>query len=67
MRIGIVMSTIKNRQEASAWQKKHDSQAPKVGGTAPDFTLFDMRGENSIRLSEFQGEKPVALIFGSFT
>lgn len=61
------MDTIHNRQEASAWQKLHNTLAPKVGDPAPDFTLSDIRGENTIRLSAFQGKKPVALIFGSFT
>ncbi len=61
------MSTIKNRREASAWQKKYDSLAPKIGDKAPDFELRDIRGENPIRLSDFQGQMPVVLIFGSFT
>jgi hypothetical protein len=60
-------ATIKNRKEASAWQKKYDKQAPKLGDMAPDFELFDSVGENPVRLSDFRGQKPVALIFGSFT
>jgi hypothetical protein len=59
--------TIKNRNEASAWQKKYDEQAPKVGDLAPDFELFDSNRENPVRLSDIRGQKPVALIFGSFT
>ena len=61
------MTTIKNRGEASAWQKHYDALAPKVGDLAPDFVLRDIQGENPIRLSDYQGDKPVALIFGSFT
>ena len=61
------MTTITNRQEATIWQKKHDISAPKVGDLAPDFELFDIQGKNPIRLSDFKGNKPVALIFGSFT
>jgi peroxiredoxin len=61
------MTTIKNRQEATAWQKEYDLDAPKVGAAAPDFELRDIQGENPIRLSDFQGQKPVVLIFGSFT
>jgi len=61
------MTTITNRQEASIWQKKHDASSPKVGDLAPDFELFDIQGEHPIQLSDFKGEKPVALIFGSFT
>lgn len=60
-------TTIKNRYEATSWQKKYDSQAPKVGDLAPDFELSDSNGENPVRLSDFRGQKPVAIIFGSFT
>jgi peroxiredoxin len=62
-----VKKTLKNRQEASAWQQKFDPLAPKVGDLAPDFELNDVRGEGRVRLSDFRGKKPVALIFGSFT
>jgi hypothetical protein len=61
------MATIQNRQQATAWQTKHDTHAPKVGDLAPDFELRDTHGENPLQLSEFQGKTPVALIFGSFT
>ena len=61
------MTTIKNRQEASAWQKSFDSKAPKPGDLAPDFELRDIQGEHPIRLSDFRGKQPVALVFGSFT
>lgn len=61
------MSTIKNRQQATSWQKKYDAQAPKIGDPAPDFELRDINGEYPILLSSFQGKKPVVLIFGSFT
>jgi peroxiredoxin len=59
--------TIRNRHEATSWQKKYDSQAPKVGDPAPDFVLCDSNGQNQVRLSDFRGQKTVALIFGSFT
>lgn len=58
---------MKYRRQAMAWQKKYDSLAPKVGEAAPDFKLWDVKGENPITLSSFQGHKPVALVFGSFT
>ena len=61
------MGEIKNRKQASAWQKRHDPHAPKIGDIAPDFELSDSAGENPVRLSEYRGIKPVALIFGSFT
>jgi hypothetical protein len=61
------MATIKNRQQAAAWQRKYDQIAPKVGDPAPDFELADISGSNPIQLSSFQGLQPVVLIFGSFT
>jgi len=61
------MPTLKTRQEATSWQKNYDPKAPKIGEMAPDFELQDVSGENPVRLSNFQGVKPVALIFGSFT
>ncbi|MCJ7567082.1 MAG: hypothetical protein MUO58_06050 [Anaerolineales bacterium] len=60
-------NTLKNRKEATAWQKKYDLHAPKLGDLAPDFELRDSRGENPLRLSDLRGQMPVALIFGSFT
>jgi hypothetical protein len=41
--------------------------APKVGHLAPDFTLSDISGSESVTLSDFREKKPVALVFGSFT
>ncbi len=55
------------RKELAAWQREYDALAPKAGDQAPDFTLRDVSGEHSVRLSDFQGQKPVALVFGSFT
>jgi len=62
-----MIATIQSRQDATSWQKKYDAQAPKVGDLAPDFELLDASGKNPVRLSSFRGQKPVALIFGSFT
>ena len=41
--------------------------APKAGDLAPDFTLHDISGTESVTLSDFRGVKPVALVFGSYT
>lgn len=59
--------TIQSRADATAWQAKHDPLAPKAGDPAPDFVLTDVHGESTIRLSDFRGKWPVALVFGSFT
>ena len=55
------------RKRSAAWQKKYDAMAPREGEPAPDFELGDASGEFSVRLSDFQGKRPVALVFGSFT
>ena len=58
---------IKNRKEGRSWQTHYDRKAPRVGDIAPGFELRDVDGANLVRLSDFQGTRPVALIFGSFT
>jgi peroxiredoxin len=62
-----IRKTIYYRKKYAAWQKKYDALAPKVGDVAPDFELLDVSGKHSVRLSDFQNKKPVALVFGSFT
>ena len=55
------------RKETMKSQKLLDAQAPKAGDLAPDFTLSDVSGTESVTLSDFRDEKPVALVFGSYT
>lgn len=62
-----MLKTIQMRRGARNWQKALDVLAPKAGDIAPDFELCDVNGENPVRLSDFRGNKPVALIFGSYT
>ena len=38
----------------------------KVGDSAPDFTVTDVDGKKTVKLSSLKG-KPVVLIFGSCT
>jgi peroxiredoxin len=54
-------------RKARSWARIHEVNAPRVGDEAPDFELFDLDGKNPVRLSDFRGKKPVALIFGSYT
>jgi peroxiredoxin len=61
------ISIFKIRKKLMKRQKGLDQFAPKVGDMAPDFTLQDLTGTETITLSEFRGQKPVALIFGSYT
>ncbi len=57
----------KYRFEWTKSQKRLDAKAPKAGDLAPDFTLFDISGTESVTLSDFRGKRPVALVFGSYT
>ena len=62
-----MLKSMRYRREHRAWQKRFDPLAPKAGDVAPDFELRDVNGENPVKLSDYRGRKPVALIFGSFT
>ncbi len=57
----------KNRKLTKIWLEKYDARAPKSGDLAPDFELRDVNGDNPVHLYDLIGEKPVGLIFGSFT
>jgi hypothetical protein len=39
----------------------------QVGDAAPDFELLTHDKSQTVRLSDFRGEKPVVLVFGSYT
>ena len=48
--------------------RKREEVSPEVGDTAPDFELPMLGGRDErVRLSDFGGRCPVALIFGSYT
>ena len=42
-------------------------EGPRLGQRAPDFTLVSHDEKRTVTLSKFRNEKPVVLIFGSFT
>ena len=44
-----------------------DEMAPRTGDVLPDFDLKRMGSEERVQLSRFKGQRPVALIFGSYT
>ncbi len=46
---------------------KKAPQGPAQGEPAPDFTLTPTAGGDPVTLSSFAGDRPVALIFGSYT
>ena len=39
----------------------------KIGDMAPDFSLHTVDKKSLVRLSSLRGEKPVVLVFGSYT
>lgn len=61
------ISILKIRKKLMKRQKGLDKLAPIAGDMAPDFTLENIAGTETITLSDFRGKKPVALIFGSYT
>ena len=42
-------------------------EGPRLGQRAPDFTLVTHDARQTVTLSKFRNDKPVVLIFGSFT
>lgn len=46
---------------------ERDEMGPKPGELPPDFSLKLKGTEDRVRLSDFRGKEPVALIFGSYT
>ena len=46
---------------------ERDQTGPGEGETPPDFELKKLGSEDRVRLSSFQGKRPVALVFGSYT
>ena len=65
--VEITAMTREWRAHEVEWQQQADATAPKLGELAPDFELQDPTGQTSVRLADFRGKRPVALIFGSYT
>lgn len=62
-----MFKTMRLRKDLKEKQRALDAHAPKPGDLAPDFALWDSEGKDVIKLSDFRGKKPVALVFGSYT
>ncbi len=62
-----VRRAIRGIRENLEWHRRHGPRAPKAGDRAPDFELRDAKGDTTVRLSQFRGQRPVALVFGSVT
>lgn len=39
----------------------------RVGDRAPDFSLPIVKGQGEVHLADYQGKKPVVLVFASYT
>jgi hypothetical protein len=63
----LLLHSMEWRNEELAWQHSLDPKSPKLGDLAPDFELQDPEGNVRVRLSDFRGKRPVALVFGSYT
>lgn len=48
------------------WMSARDG-ALRVGDMAPDFTLPGLHGDGSVTLSKEYAQRPVVLVFGSYT
>ena len=59
-------STLRNDLTRGCQKGEPNPSGPRVGDPAIEFTLRDVKGE-SYTLSELLQEKPVVMIFGSFT
>ena len=58
-------TTFQYRQKYSKLQKRLDRKAPKTGDMAPDFTLFNVTGTESVTLSDFRGRSPLLWCLGA--
>lgn len=54
-------------REAVEEVMERDETGPKVGDPAVDFTLKRLGSEERVGLAAFRGQRPVALLFGSYT
>ena len=52
--------------QAAAAPDDFASMAPRTGDAAPDFALRDLDGA-TVRLSDRAAQRPVVLVFGSFS
>jgi len=68
--LALLVSTAEAQRGAGSRSGLGDLRTPDKldeGDPAPDFTLKKMDGDEEVTLSQFQGKRPVALIFGSYT
>lgn len=61
------VAAVEKRFAGRKGSSKPSSAGVPAGKPAPDFTLKTLDGKKEVKLSSFQGKRPVALIFGSYT
>ena len=54
-------------QQGRQQRGQQQDDAPQVGDVAPVFTLKSLDGESETDIASFKGEKPIVLLFGSYT
>lgn len=52
---------------APAAREEFDPEILKIGDSVPDFTLERYDNKGAVTLSDYEGKKPVVLVFGSIT
>lgn len=62
-----MIAHLKYMRRTKLWQREHDQYAPRAGDNAPEFALCDVDGAGPFALAELRRERPVVLVFGSFT
>lgn len=62
-----LVSLMDKRQREKRGQALQEEGGLDVGQKAPEFTLRRLDGEGTVKLSDYIGEKPVVLVFGSYT
>ncbi|MGB0716919.1 MAG: hypothetical protein ACPGXK_13635 [Phycisphaerae bacterium] len=64
------MNSLPEEERLPEWDKTYQLMsrpAPQAGDIAPDFTLDTYDGSRAVTRSRIQGDRPMVLIFGSYT
>ncbi len=59
--------TVKDRETAARLMRSREANKPTVGAVAPAFKLKRLDRDGYVELKELHRDKPVVLLFGSFT
>ena len=64
---GFAGRTVRDSDDGYALIMERFHNFPKAGEPAPDFSLDRYDRSGTVTLSQFRGQRPVVLIFGSLT